>query len=200
MGNRRCFNRKHAQCPWVVSRPTRVRSTRYLPRRVRICDLTTCSQTGNPTQQTRGAVRASPRTAEQTRPAPRHSPRRSPHVDCLRDSSVRSTREGQRPAICAWDRTAGEGGEACGSRLGLGASVLKPTTAPDVVELRCACCAGRSGGRSALVRNFVVPAPKELHETEPVAEWINHQCQPTPVVSRDCALEASARIHSLPDG
>jgi hypothetical protein len=28
--------------------------------------------------------------------------------------------------------------------------------------------------------NFVVPAAKELHETEPVAEWINHQRQPTP--------------------
>jgi len=28
-------------------------------------------------------------------------------------------------------------------------------------------------------RNFVVSAPNELHETEPVAEWINHQRQST---------------------
>jgi hypothetical protein len=41
MRSRRYFYRTHAECPWVVSRQTRVRGTRYLPWRVRICDLTT---------------------------------------------------------------------------------------------------------------------------------------------------------------
>jgi hypothetical protein len=34
-----------------------------------------------------------------------------------------------------------------------------------------------------LARDFVVSAPEELNETEPVAEGINHQCQPTPFAS-----------------
>jgi len=57
-----------------------------------------------------------------------------------------------------------------------------------------------SASTTTLLHNFVVPMPKKLHETKPVSEWINHQCQPTPFVSNDCALQPSAGIHRLPDG
>jgi hypothetical protein len=98
MRNGQCFNRKHAQCPWVVSRPTRVWSTRYLPWRVRICDLTTRFTNGESdladarSRARQSACRGTNLTCATTLP-----PRRSPHVDCLRDSRVRSTREGQSP-------------------------------------------------------------------------------------------------------
>jgi hypothetical protein len=61
-------------------------------------------------------------------------------------------------------------------------------------------CLSLSSKELSLSCNFIVPAPKELYATEPVAKWINHQCQPTPFVSRDGALEPSTRIHRLPDG
>ena len=54
--------------------------------------------------------------------------------------------------------------------------------------------------KRSLVRNFVVPAPKKLHKTKAVAEWINHQCQATPFVSSYFSLKASAGVHCLPNG
>ena len=41
---------------------------------------------------------------------------------------------------------------------------------------------GTESARTLLACDFVVSAPEELNETEPVAEGINHQCQPTPFV------------------
>ncbi|ACO80612.1 hypothetical protein AvCA_44950 [Azotobacter vinelandii CA] len=65
-----------------------------------------------------------------------------------------------------------------------------------VVRRRGLC----SLGPCPSVRNFVVATAEELHETEPVTEWVAHERQPAPFMRRDGPLEPRARPNRSFDG
>jgi hypothetical protein len=60
-----------------------------------------------------------------------------------------------------------------------------------------AWCPLLGGAASGSFCDFVIPLPKELNKTEPVTEWISHECEPAPLEGNDVILKLRSARNGL---